>query len=219
MSTKLTRELATFLDQVNKVDFGPLSYKLANPGDGSPAMAPEHAFDAIKKYKAFLFLCRANKGKTIVPSRYVDHAWHTHIMDTALYFVQTTMLFGHYLHHQPVFEMSNATESKKMEEAADFTIGQAHMYFDWDDDDWCGTKGGISHSGQNAPWLDPYANLYGGIKWRCHISCMPIDALSAALGGIITVSDSERLTSLCNALLDKRPAAIGYSAEAVALAA
>ena len=87
-----------FLQKLNSLDFGPLAYKLMNPED-RPGLSFEQSIDAIKKYKGFLALYAANPGKPISPSRYIDYVWHTHILDTELYTVQTGHLFGHYLQH------------------------------------------------------------------------------------------------------------------------
>lgn len=66
--------------------------------------------------------------------------WHTHILDTELYFVQTALLFGHYLHHFPFFGKRDEADERNLLEAAEFTKNQAFSYFDWDENDWCGTS-------------------------------------------------------------------------------
>lgn len=127
-----------FLRVLNGLDFGPLAYKLMNPED-RPGLSLEQTMDAIQKYKGFLFLYYVNQGKAISPSRYIDYIWHTHILDTELYSVQTAMLFGHYLHHFPFFGKRDGADERDLLTAANFTKDQALNYFDWDDDDWCGT--------------------------------------------------------------------------------
>ncbi len=148
---KIDEKLKEFLHKVNSLDFGPLAYKLMNPED-RPGLSFEQAIDAIKKYKGFLVLYYANQGKAVSPSRYIDYVWHTHILDTELYLVQTAILFGHYLHHFPFFGKRDDADERDLLAAADFTKGQALSYFDWDDDDWCGT-------GRKPKWPRPNASL------------------------------------------------------------
>jgi hypothetical protein len=147
----LDRSVEQFLDRLNSLDFGPLAYKLMNPED-RPGLSLEQAIDAIKKYKGFLFLYNINEGKAVSPSRYIDYVWHTHILDTELYLVQTASLFGHYLHHFPFFGKRDGADEMELLAAADFTKSQALAYFGWDDDDWCGT-------GRKPKWPKPHSGL------------------------------------------------------------
>lgn len=87
LDPKIDERLEKFILKLNSLDFGPLAYKLMNP-EGQPGLSFDQTIDAIKKYKGFLLLYYANKGKAVSPSRYIDYVWHTHILDTELYFVQ-----------------------------------------------------------------------------------------------------------------------------------
>jgi hypothetical protein len=129
---------ATFLDKLNNLDFGPLAYKLMYPEDGT-GLSLEQTADAITKYKGFLFLYQSCEGKSISPSRYIDFVWHNHILDTELYFVQSAILYGNYLHHFPFFGKRDGDDERQLLETAEFTKRQASNFFNWDDDDWCGT--------------------------------------------------------------------------------
>ena len=140
-----------FLEKLNSLDFGPLAYKLMHPED-RPGLTYDQSMDAIKKYKGFLALYAANPGKPISPSRYIDYVWHTHILDTELYTVQTGLLFGHYLHHFPFFGKRGETDEKQLLAAAEFTKTEALNRFGWDDDDWCGT-------GHHLKWPGPKHNI------------------------------------------------------------
>lgn len=137
LDPKIDERLEKFILKLNSLDFGPLAYKLMNP-EGQPGLSFDQTIDAIKKYKGFLLLYYANKGKSVSPSRYIDYVWHTHILDTELYFVQTALLFGHYLHHFPFFGKRDEADQRNLLEVAEFTKSQAFSYFDWDDNDWCG---------------------------------------------------------------------------------
>jgi hypothetical protein len=136
---RIDQKLQEFLQKLNSLDFGPLVYKLMNPED-RPGLSLDQAVDAVRKYKGFLFLYQANRGRAVSPSRYIDYVWHTHILDTELYSVQTAMLFGNYLHHFPFFGKRDDADEKDLLKAAGFTREQALGYFGWDDDDWCGTS-------------------------------------------------------------------------------
>lgn len=140
-----------FLEKLNSLDFGPLAYKLMTPED-RPGLSFEQSIDAIIKYKGFLTLYAANPGKPISPSRYIDYVWHTHILDTELYTVQTGQLFGHYLQHFPFFGKRGQADEKQLLAAAEFTKTEALNRFGWDDDDWCGT-------GHHLKWPGPKHNM------------------------------------------------------------
>ena len=149
LSERMNETQKEFLHKLNSLDFGPLAYKLMNPED-RPGLSLEQTTDAITRYKGFLFLYHSNPGKPISPSRYVDYVWHHHILDTELYLAQTGTLFGRCLHHFPFFGKRGATDERELLAAAEFTREQAHGYFGWDDDDWCGTgrpKGPRPHKG------------------------------------------------------------------------
>lgn len=150
-SSQAPEKQQNFLQKLNNLDFGPLAYKLMNPED-RPGLSFEQSIDAIKKYKGFLALYAANPGKPISPSRYVDYVWHTHILDTELYTVQTGLLFGHYLQHFPFFGKRGEADEKQLVAAAEFTKSEALSRFGWNDDDWCGT-------GHHLKWPGPKHNI------------------------------------------------------------
>lgn len=195
-----------FLHRLNSLDFGPLAYKLIHPED-RPALSLEQAADAITKYKGFLFLCHVSEGKPLSPSRYIDYVWHTHILDTELYMVQSAMLFGNYLHHFPFFGKRDAADERNLLAAAEFTKDEALRYFDWDDDDWCGT-------GRKPKW--PRAN--GGLAELANV----IYPAGVNLPGINQNPDTvtiqagnfrhtiEYSGSEMNALFDWRPSRLEY---------
>lgn len=150
-SSQSLEKQQAFLQKLNSLDFGPLAYKLMNPED-RPGLSFDQSIDAITKYKGFLALYAANPGKPISPSRYVDYVWHTHILDTELYTVQTGHLFGHYLQHFPFFGKRGEADEKQLLAAAEFTKTEALTRFGWDDNDWCGT-------GHHLKWPGPKHNL------------------------------------------------------------
>ena len=54
--------------------------------------------------------------------------------------MQTAYLFGHYMHHFPFFGKRSADDEGTLLDAAHRTMKAAASYFNWDEDDWCGTK-------------------------------------------------------------------------------
>jgi hypothetical protein len=132
---------SNFLQKLNSLDFGSLAYKLMNP-ENSTGMSLEMATDAIKKYKGFLFLIHKSKGQKISPSAYIDHVWHTAVLDTEMYYVQCGVLFGEYIHHFPFFGQRDEQDKMELEMTFENTTKMASSYLSWDFDDWCGTKPG-----------------------------------------------------------------------------
>jgi len=70
---------------------------------------PEHFPDTqtaettLVEYKRMLRLVQLSPGEPVVPSKSVDLAWHSHILDTAAYERDSLRLFGYHLHHAPSF--------------------------------------------------------------------------------------------------------------------
>jgi hypothetical protein len=61
-----------------------------------------HAEEAVKQYRRFLFLNKKYGSEfTLPPSEDIDHAWHAHILYTNDYFDFCKKVFGEYLHHRP----------------------------------------------------------------------------------------------------------------------
>ena len=126
-----------FLDVLNSLNFGPLAYKLMHPEDG-PGLSLDQTTDAITKYKGFRILDRACEGR---PFR--RHG------TLILYGIATFSTPNCILCRAPCctaiicitsfFWKTGAEDHRKLREAADFTIHQAKKYFNWDDDEWCGT--------------------------------------------------------------------------------
>lgn len=125
------------IEKLNSLDFSPLAYKLMHPED-RPGLSINQAVDAIKKYKGFLFIYCINRDRTVSPSRYIDYVWHTHILDTELYLIQSLTLFNHYLHHFPFFGKKDDAAKRDLLAAAEFTKEQAFHHFQWSEDEWCG---------------------------------------------------------------------------------
>jgi hypothetical protein len=195
-----------FLRKLNALDFSPLAYRLISP-ENAPGMSMREATDAITKYKGFLFLYQACRGESISPSRYVDHVWHTHILDTELYMVQTTLLFGHYLHHFPFFGERDDADRGQLTVAADFTKAQAFHYFGWEDDDWCGT---CEHQDRV---LSREEIRILKLPFRTSVCKPGIDRLNKEILGI----PAELLPEVSTLLVQERLAPKGFSLDLVSL--
>lgn len=105
-----------FLEKFNRIDFGPIAFKLMHP-DGQNGWTREEATAAIEQYRRFLLLVYLYPDRMIVPSRAVDQVWHEHILDTQKYQEDCLEVFGYLLHHYPYFGMLD-DEDQKASEAA-----------------------------------------------------------------------------------------------------
>jgi hypothetical protein len=89
------------LRRVDGLDFEPIVYKLMHPGPGEKALSLAEADQAVALYRRFLKLCVLYPGTAIVPTRQLDHVWHTHMLDTAKYRADCDRMFGHFMDHFP----------------------------------------------------------------------------------------------------------------------
>lgn len=89
-----------FLSKLQKIDFGPIAFKLMYPEEGQ-GWTKEEATQAINKYRRFLLINYLYPDQQIVPTPEIDRVWHTHILDTAKYREDCQVLFGQFLDHFP----------------------------------------------------------------------------------------------------------------------
>ena len=89
------------LRQVDALDLEPVVYKLMHPEPGDKACSLAEANRAIALYQCFLKLCVLYPGTAIVPTRQLDHVWHTRMLDTAKYRTDCDHVFGHFMDHFP----------------------------------------------------------------------------------------------------------------------
>jgi hypothetical protein len=52
-------------------------------------------------YKNFLILLKKHEAEFLVPTREIDEFWHNHILYTRNYYLDSMVIFGRYLHHDP----------------------------------------------------------------------------------------------------------------------
>ena len=89
------------LRRIDVLDLEPIVYKLMHPEPGETALALPEADRDVTLYRCFLKLCVLNPATTIVPTRQLDHVWHTHMLDTAKYRADCDEVFGHFMDHFP----------------------------------------------------------------------------------------------------------------------
>jgi hypothetical protein len=87
--------------RVDALDLEPIVFKLTHPEPGEARIALPRADHDVWLYRCFLKLCVLYPGSAIVPTRQVDHVWHTHMLDTAMYRADCDQVFGHFLDHFP----------------------------------------------------------------------------------------------------------------------
>lgn len=89
------------LRRADELDLEPVVYKLTHPEPGEPPLSLTEADHAAALYRCFLKLCLLCPGAAIVPTRQLDHVWHTHMLDTAKYRADCDHVFGRFLDHFP----------------------------------------------------------------------------------------------------------------------
>lgn len=99
----ISPEMERQLRLIDELDLEPIAFKLVHPDIDETGMSVEEADLVILKYRRFLKLCALYPELGIVPSKEIDKAWHTHILDTAKYADDCTTVFGFMLHHFPYF--------------------------------------------------------------------------------------------------------------------
>jgi hypothetical protein len=97
------------------LDLDPIVFKLMDEEDGE-GWKLEQALSAVEEYRRFLFLTVTSR-ETIVPTKFVDAVWHTHILDTMKYMDDCQQLFGFYLHHFPYFGMRGEEDNANLQQA------------------------------------------------------------------------------------------------------
>jgi hypothetical protein len=97
------------------LDLEPIIFKLMDEDDGE-GWSQDQALAAAEEYRRFLFLTVTSPA-TIVPTKFVDVVWHTHILDTMKYADDCQKLFGFFLHHFPYFGMRGEEDNANLQKA------------------------------------------------------------------------------------------------------
>ena len=70
----------------------------------------ERATQATEKYRLFLMAAARNPPTPLVPTKEVDAAWHTHMLNPLRYVTMCQEIFGHILDHDPTVYGTEAYE-------------------------------------------------------------------------------------------------------------
>jgi hypothetical protein len=105
------------LRRVDALDLEPIVYKLTHPEPGERALTLAEADQAVALYRCFLKLCVLYPGTTIVPTRQLDHVWHTHMLDTAKYRSDCNRIFGRFMDHFPYAGLRGEYDRRAWREA------------------------------------------------------------------------------------------------------
>jgi hypothetical protein len=130
---------------VDALDLEPIVYKLMHPGSGGTAMTLAEADELIAAYRCFLKLCAWCPDEPVVPSRAIDEAWHTHILDTAKYAEDCNTVFGFFLHHFPYLGMRGPEDEADLHAAYDRTCSLFLEHFGTDPRSAGGGRGDCEH--------------------------------------------------------------------------
>ncbi len=77
------------------------------------------AVEAEADYRRFLYLLALDPTRTIVPwTMDLDKFWHEHILDTAQYAKDCTLVFGQFIHHDPNIRLAPEAEARAKHETA-----------------------------------------------------------------------------------------------------
>jgi hypothetical protein len=94
-------EKAPFSKRAKSVDLSFLIYQ-ATDQDGDLRWSTDFASEALRSYKIFLQLSYEYPKVVLAVPSAVDKIWHLHILNTKRYFDDCKVLFGRYLHHDPL---------------------------------------------------------------------------------------------------------------------
>lgn len=87
----------------------------------------EEAEEAVRKYKNFLMLRCLYPELSIIPTRAIDEAWHSHILYTREYTQDCQRIFGKYMHHNPATD--EEAEHNIMDENYTLTLRLYEKHF------------------------------------------------------------------------------------------
>jgi hypothetical protein len=88
--------------------------------------------EAVAEYKRWWILKRIKGVDYFIPmlSDTVDTVWHAHILHTELYQQESIMLFGEFLHHEPILTPDPHATEKNLEHAIERFPVFSQLYLD-----------------------------------------------------------------------------------------
>ncbi len=96
-------------ETVAALDLSPIKETLTR-SNGENQWSPEQVEIAELWYKRFLHLKKRYPHQRLVPRKFIDEFWHTHILDTQKYADDCERVFGSFLHHYPYFGLNGADD-------------------------------------------------------------------------------------------------------------
>ena len=105
------------IDRVNKIDLGPIKFKM-HYEDGIPI---DQLLEMEDLYRKYLVLVGVFPDRTIVPTKFIDKMWHTHILDTAKYREDCLSVFGKFIDHFPYLGLRGEEDRKLLNNSFDDT--------------------------------------------------------------------------------------------------
>lgn len=107
----LTDTRISDLDEaVAALDLSPIKETLKRP-DGECQWSSEQVEIAELWYKRFLHLKKRYPHRRLVPRKFIDEFWHTHILDTQKYAQDCECVLGSFLHHYPYFGINGTADA------------------------------------------------------------------------------------------------------------
>src|SRR5579859_1795616 len=115
--TRLEATIDERLRRIDDLDLEPIVFKLMHPEPGEPHLTLAQADVDVALYRCFLKLCLLHPDVMVVPTRRIDHVWHTHMLDTSKYRADCDHVFGHFLDHFPYAGMCGEDDRRAWQEA------------------------------------------------------------------------------------------------------
>ena len=112
----LSAQALVCLEQLKALDLSPIGAYLMNPKNGY-CWTTQQTFQAINRYKTFLFISYLYPQILLVPTQEIDCVWHCHILHTRKYRQDCIMLFDQIIDHEPDTERSDEVHSPQIEAA------------------------------------------------------------------------------------------------------
>ena len=129
MSNALTVTTEEKLRRADRLDLGPITFKLVHPEPDVEGVSITGAERAVMKYRRFLKLIVMYPEQVIVPSKEIDEVWHTHILDTLKYPGDCERVFGFFLHHFPYLGTRGEEDKKGWLESFETTCDLYEKHF------------------------------------------------------------------------------------------
>lgn len=108
------------LEKLKALDLSIIAADLTNPKNNY-GWSQQQAFQAIERYKAFLFVSYLYPELLLVPAQDIDRVWHCHILHTRQYRQDCDWLFGRFIDHAPDSELEDECDHANLDTAFSHT--------------------------------------------------------------------------------------------------